>query len=153
MSEFNESIEEARLLALLRDGLAESDPAPSDIAAFAKAALTWRDIEAELAELDFDSAAEDLPTGVRSSATARMLSFLIGQWTLDVEFDEISGRLLGAISPETPYIVDLHSAGTFFTTESDEVGRFQAEGLIRGPLSMVLRFPNGIVFKTQWVVL
>jgi hypothetical protein len=153
VSEFNQSQEDEKLLAMLREGLGEADPVPSDVAAFAKAAFTWRDIEAELAELDFDTADEDVPSGVRSSATARMISFHAGQWTLDVEFDEITGRLMGAISPEISYTIDVHSAGTFFTTASDEAGRFQAEGLLRGPLSLVVRFPDGMVIKTQWVVL
>lgn len=153
MSEFNESRDDELLLALLRKGLEESDPVPSDVAAFAEAAFSWREIDAELAELDFDSADEDLPSGVRSSVTARMISFHVGQWTLDVEFDETSGRMMGAISPEISYSIDIHSAGTFFTTQSDDAGRFQAEGLLRGPLSLVLRFPSGFVFKTQWVVL
>lgn len=153
MSEFNQPREDEQLLAVLREGLADSDAVPSDVVAFAKAAFTWRDIDAELAELDFDTADEDVPSGVRSSATARMISFHAGQWTLDVEFDEITGRLMGAISPEISYTIDVHSAGTFFSTASDDAGRFQAEGLLRGPLSLVLRLSDGAVIKTQWVVL
>lgn len=153
MSEFMTSKEDAELLAALRSGLAQSDPVPSDVAEFARAAFTWRGIDAELAELDFDSAREDVPAGVRSSATARMISFQAGQWMIDIEYEEISGRLMGAISPESPYSLELHTAGAFFTTESDDVGHFEADGVAPGPLSMVLRFPGGPVVKTQWVVL
>lgn len=153
MSEFNVSREDATLLGLLRDSLAESDPAPSDVVAFAKAAFTWRDIEAELAELEFDSATEDLPTGVRSSTTARMMSFQAGQWMIDIEYDETAGRLIGATSPPARYSVDLHTSGAKFTTESDDLGRFTADGVAPGPLGMVLRFTRGQAVKTQWVVL
>jgi hypothetical protein len=126
---------------------------PSDVNEFARAAFAWRDIDAELAELEFDSIEEEVPAGVRSSATARMISFQAGQWMLDIEYDETTQRLLGAISPETAYTLELHTAGAYFTTESDESGRFEAPGVVRGPLSLVLHFHDGPVVKTQWVVL
>lgn len=152
MSEFDRAREE-ELVAGLRRSLEAGDPVPTDVTEFAKAAFTWRDIDAELAELEFDSAGEDLPTGVRSSATARMISFQVGQWMLDIEFDDTSGRLIGAISPEASYTVELHTPGALFMTESDDVGRFEAEGIRPGPLSLVLRFSHRSVIKTQWVVL
>jgi hypothetical protein len=152
LSEHSTSRDES-LIAALRAGLDQSDPVPGDVTAFARAAFTWRDIDAELASLDFDSAESGQDVGVRSSATARMISFQAGQWMLDIEYDEIAGRLLGVISPEAPFSIDLHTSGAFFTTESDPSGRFQAEGVSRGPLSMVLRFLDGQVVKTQWVVL
>lgn len=153
MSEFSTSREERELLGRLRAGLDDTDPVPSDVTEFARAAFTWRSIDAELAELDFDSVDEDMPTGVRSSATARMVSFQAGQWMLDVEYDDTTGRLMGHISPESTYTLELHTAGALFSTESDERGRFEAEGIERGPVSLVLRFPDGQTIKTQWVVL
>lgn len=152
MSEFDKARDD-ELVARLGKGLDTSDPVPPDVTEFAKAAFTWRDIDAELAELEFDSLDEDLPSGVRSSATARMISFQVGQWMLDIEFDEVAGRLIGAVSPETTYSVELHTAGSLFTTQSDEAGRFEAEGVNPGPLTMVLRFSDGPVVKTSWVVL
>lgn len=152
MSEF-ESAEEEKLIAALRKGLGDSDPVPRDVIEFAKAAYTWRDIDAELAELEFDSIDEDIPSGVRSSATARMISFQAGQWMIDIEYTEAFGRLIGAISPRARYTVEVRTAGTSFTTESDDSGRFEAEGVSPGPASLVLRFPDGQVVKTQWVLL
>lgn len=153
MSDFDTSREDDMLIARLRQGLYNSDPVPSDVTSFAKAAFVWRDIDAQLAELEYDSLSEDAPTGVRSSATARMISFQAGQWMLDIEFDESSGRLIGAISPTAEYSVELHTSGTFFTTASDESGRFEADGVSPGPVSLVLYFPGGEIIKTQWVVL
>jgi len=153
VNDFATSREDDQILARLREGLYQSDPVPSDVTEFAKAAFSWRNIDAELAELDFDSIDEDLPSGVRSSTTARMVSFQVGKWMLDIEYDETLGRLMGHISPESQYIVELHTAGALFSVESDEVGRFEADGIAPGPLSMVLRFRSGEVIKTQWVIL
>jgi hypothetical protein len=152
LSEFMPSNEERDLLSRLREGLNQSDPVPSDVAEFAKAAFSWRDIDAELAELDFDSIDEDVPAGVRSTATARMVSFQAGQWMLDIEYDETGGRIIGHISPETTYTVELHTSGALFTVESDDRGRFEAEGVSPGPVSLVLRLADGPVIKTTWVI-
>lgn len=153
MSEFGTSRDEGELLARLRHGLGESDPVPSDVTDFSKAAFSWRTIDAELAELEFDSVDEDIPAGVRSSATARMVSFQAGQWMLDVEYDEATGRLMGQISPETSYTIELHTSGAFFSAESDDRGRFEADDVVAGPVSLVLRMAGGQVIKTVWVIL
>lgn len=153
MTEFTTTPEDEGILTRLRQGLEQSETVPSDVIDFAKAAFAWRNIDAELAELDFDSIDEEIPSGVRSTGTARMISFQAGQWMLDIEFDEASGRLIGQISPESAFTVELHTAGALFTVESDELGRFSAEGISPGPLSLVLHFPDRSVIKTQWVVL
>ncbi len=57
MSESTSQHEE-RLLSLLRRGLDESDPAPADVTDFAKAALSWQTIDADLAQLTYDSIEE-----------------------------------------------------------------------------------------------
>lgn len=151
MSEFGR--DEAELLAGLRNGLGESDPIPSDVSEFAKAAFTWRDVDAALAEMEFDSIDEEVPSGVRSSTVIRMMSFQAGRWMIDIEYDETAGRLMGATSPPARYTIELHTAGARFSTESDDSGRFVADDVARGPLAMVIRFSDGEVVKTQWVVL
>lgn len=151
MSEFGR--DEAELLAGLRNGLGESDPIPSDVSEFAKAAFTWRDVDAALAEMEFDSIDEEVPSGVRSSTVIRMMSFQAGRWMIDIEYDETAGRLMGATSPPARYTIELHTAGARFSTESDDSGRFVADDVARGPLGMVIRFSDGEVVKTQWVVL
>lgn len=152
MSKHDET-RESELIAALREGLAASDPVPSDVTEFAQAAYTWRDIDAELAEVEYDSAEEDLPAGVRSSTVVRMMSFQAGRWMIDIEYDETAGRLMGATSPPARYTIELHTAGARFSVESDDSGRFTADEIARGPLAMVLRFAGGEVVKTQWVVL
>ena len=47
--------EEDKIMSLLRRGLDHSDPVPPDVTEFAKAALSWRAIDAELAALSHDS--------------------------------------------------------------------------------------------------
>lgn len=153
MSDFITPSEDQEIIQQLRNGLASAEPVPSDVTEFAKAAFTWRDIDAELADLEFDSIEEDLPAGVRSSATARMVSFQAGQWMLDLEYDETSNTIMGHISPATSFTVELHLPGARFSVESDEHGRFEAHDVSTGPVSLVLRMTDGQVIKTRWIVL
>lgn len=127
--------------------LDETDPVPSDVITFAKAAFSWRTIDAELAA-QLDSA----PVGVYSSAL-REMSIEAGPWMLYVAYDESTGRLLGQIAPQSTYSVELHTCGALLSVDSDVWGRFEADGVQAGPVSMVLHFTEGTVVTTKWVVL
>ncbi len=141
-----------RVTSLLRQGLAEADPVPTDVIDFARAALSWRTIDAELAQIAYDSNEE--PAGVRSTATARMLSFEAGSWMIDIEYSAATGRLMGQIDPARQVTVELHLAGGAVATDTDELGRFHFDGVLPGPVSLVFRTPGDLeVIKTEWTVL
>lgn len=145
--------QEDEIIERLRRGLQQSDPVPSTVSEFASALFTWRDIDAELAELSFDSIDEETPSGVRSTTAARMISFEVGKWTIDVEYSPTTGLLMGSVSPESAFAVELHSRGALFTVESDDLGRFEFDGIDPGPASLVFRFSDGGTVKTNWIVL
>ncbi len=141
------------IIAKLRDGLSQSDPIPSDISEFAKALFTWRDIDAHLAEIAYDSATDEALSGVRSTALARMMSFQAGKWLVDLEYDEASTQLIGRVSPDTTYSVELHSRGAHFSVRSDDAAHFTLDGVLGGPISLIFRLDEGSVIKTSWVIL
>ena len=148
------NIEDQDLIAKLRETLAEADPVPSDVGDFAKTAFTWRDIDAELASIAFDSSTEDVPSGVRSTSLARMLSFEVGRWTIDIEYNESTQRLIGQLDPAQQVTVELHFAGGALGLMSDDLGRFEFDNVLRGPVSLVIRTPGNLeVIKTEWTVL
>jgi len=144
---------EDRVMSLLRLGLEESDPVPVDIVDFAKAALAWRSIDAELAELSYDSSQEQTPAGVRSTATARMLSFETGDWLADLEYSAATGRLMGQVEPARIMTVELHLGGSVVATDADELGRFVFDGVLPGPIALVFRLSDEETVKTEWVVI
>ncbi|MGF1617333.1 MAG: hypothetical protein ACFCU2_05930 [Acidimicrobiia bacterium] len=148
-----DSARDKEILDILRKGLRQSDPVPSTVSEFAAALFTWRDIDAELAELTFDSVDEQTPTGVRSTSTARMISFEVGKWTIDLEYNPATRILLGSISPKSPFTVELHSRGARFAMELDDMGRFEFDDVEGGPASLVFRSSDGEVVKTSWIVL
>ena len=145
--------EEESLLSLLRRGLDASDQAPADVTDFAKAALSWRSIDAELAQLSYDSSEESATTGVRGLVAERILAFESEEWMIDLEFNPFDGHLMGQIEPAGEMTIELHVIGRVLITQSDDQGRFGFEGIYNGPVAIVTRIGGEQVVKTEWIVL
>jgi hypothetical protein len=145
--------EEAEIMSLLRRGLVQSDPVPPDVTEFAKASLSWRNVDAELAALSYDSTDETSAATVRSTATARVVGFESGGWMIDLEHDAATAELRGQIDPAGRVDVELHVVGAVLATETDDLGRFTFEGVEAGPVAIVIRVGGHETVKTEWIVL
>jgi hypothetical protein len=111
----------------LRSLLAAVDPVPPAALRAAYAAIGWRTIDAELAQLTSDTAAGRELAHVRGQPP-RLLTFRSGELTIELEIsaDEGTVRLLGQLDPPRAATVTVQSAGGSVTTEADERGRFSA---------------------------
>ncbi len=89
--------------------LARHDPVPDDVVEAAKGSYSWRTIDAELAELAYDSTADATPlAGVRGVARTRTLSFEAPDLTVEVEVEEAGARTVtGQLVPPQPATVEL----------------------------------------------
>lgn len=146
--------EEEHLMAELRTAGA-LDPIPTDAVAAARAAFLWRTIDAELAELTYDSLFEDKElAGVRGAADARCLTFTTEDLTVELEASAAGPgrRLLGQLVPPQPGEVEVRHAGGTVTVPADELGRFSAD-VLPGPVSLRCRGTrSGGPVTTDWVV-
>lgn len=141
------------LLDELRGALDAVDPVPPSIVTAAQAAFTWLTIDAELASLAADSALAG--AGVRSTAATRSLTF---ECATGVVVLEVSGegdderRILGQTDRPADLQV-LHGGGTL-ALSTDEHGRFRAEGITAGPVSVRCLFHDSAdtPVVTSWVV-
>ena len=88
--------EEDRLLGELRRLVSGVDPVPDEVTSYAKAALGWRRIDAELAELLSDSVLEpeSLAMTRAGGAHARRLTFRAGDLELDLEIQDQDSRIV-----------------------------------------------------------
>jgi hypothetical protein len=149
------------LIRELRGVLESSDPTPADVTEFAKAALGWRRLDAELAELLGDSVLEtEAEALVRSGESARRLTFRAEGLSIDLEVQrEGDGiRLLGQLAPPPAAAgVEVQGAGgeLVASAEADSLGRFRlslsAGGRIR--LRVDRREPPGPPVETSWLSL
>jgi hypothetical protein len=144
-------LEELRALA------AEGDPVPERVLAAARGSFTWRTIDAELAELAYDSAldAERLLT-VRSEDTIRLLTFETSELTIELEVTAVEDRrrIQGQLVPASAGVVELRHAGGLLELEVDSVGRFSADDVEPGPVSLRWRGDEpGAAVTTEWVTI
>ncbi len=143
------------LLSRLTLLAARLDPVPGHVVEAAKASRTWQTIDAELAELVYDSVQSDELAGVRGSGDARQLTFEAPGVTVEVEIGTVSRRLQGQLVPPQEADVEVRHPGGAVTVRSDELGHFSCEGVPRGPVSLRCRVAGraGPTAHTDWVVL
>lgn len=139
------------LLVILREVIEQADPVPTAAIDAAKASLTWRTVDAELAELTSDTGLTG--AAVRSQHPPRMLTFTAGETTLLVEVtDELaSRRLLGQVVGAGPVELSIRHADGSTTVGADEYGRFAAASIPPGLMSLTCTLDSGESLVTSWV--
>jgi hypothetical protein len=142
------------LIEQLRNTL-QADAVPQSVTDAAKAALSWRRIDAELAELLSDSALEAEPALARGAALVRSVSFSAGKTIVELEIHQDRERrtLLGQLSPAATWTVEVQGTdgGAAEPVRSDLLGRFRV-GLERGgTVRLRLTGAEGAVIETAWI--
>jgi hypothetical protein len=123
----------------LRRVLARIDPVPPGLVEAGVGAFAWRTIDADLAELVFDSLVDqDEAALVRGDQPGRLLSFRAPALTIEVEVTGTgpSRQLMGQLMPPQRGEVDIRYGDSTTTVEADELGRFSAGPLPAGPVSL-----------------
>lgn len=154
------SVEEGdALLGELQGLLARVDPMPPQLLDQARRSFCWRTIDADLAELSFDSLTDrDSVLAVRSGADVapepRMLGFgavVHGEdLSIEVEVSSDAG-LVGQIFPAGAAVVEVQEGGGGSTeVPIDELGRFFIEPVPSGPVRLRVEHAGRVV-QTAWV--
>ena len=153
--------DDEELLAQLASALSQSDPVPERVLDGARAAFTWRTIDAELASLVFDST-QDL-AGVRSAAIdthERQLTFRTVDGEHEIEvllIDDDRGRgrrLVGQIIPPAERTVRLTTQDVQSVVRTASLGRFTFDDVPAAPVRLeVLDDDDESELATEWMVL
>lgn len=143
-----------QLLAELKDALSARHAVPDEFVQAAKTAFAWHNIDAELAQLTYDSVAglESAATATRSeTAGIRELTFTSPRLTIELEVTADS--LLGQVIPVQVAAIDIeYRTGATGTVSSDEVGFFSISPAPQGLFRLRCR-GAGIDVVTAWVEL
>jgi hypothetical protein len=143
------------LLDELGTAVARHDPAPEGVLAAARAAFSMVSLEAELATLIYDSSFgdEDTRALVRSGGGSRELTFQAPSLTVELEVDTGRRRMLGQLVPPIPAVIEVRSPDNSQTVEADHLGRFAADAVPAGPVSLRCESNMGPPTETEWVIL
>lgn len=133
------------LLARLRHVLDAVDEPRMRSTDAAKAAIGWRDIDAELAQLVFDSRVDEADHDLvmrGDAAETRQLTFSTDDVTIDIELG--NGGLVGQVIPVGSARVELVQRDAQpRVTETDEFGAFSIDEIQAGPTTIVVRATDG----------
>lgn len=150
------------LLGALHGLLSRLDPMPPESLDQARRAFCWRTIDAELAELSFDSLVDrDLELAVRSAADADSEPRMLGFGTVvdgadlaievEVETSPAGISLVGQLWPPGAATVEVQTgSGEAAMVAVDELGRFLVEPVPPGPVRLSVPH-HGRVVNTAWV--
>ncbi len=121
------------------------DPVPRSVLDGALWVHDWLNMEAELAELTFDSAEDRELAGVRASGSLRELTFVTDDHTLDLEIEPgpRTAIVSGTIDPPTSGSVQLVVGGEVFTAEIDAHGAYAVRDVAFGTVLAFVETPTG----------
>jgi hypothetical protein len=151
----SDKMSDDQLLAQLAAALYAVDPAPEHVLNAARAAFTWRTIDAELAALVFDSAVEDL-LGVRSAETPRQLTFSTPGFEVElIILSDTTRRIIGQLVPPQAAEIMLHHETGETVVRSDGLGRFAIDDVPVGSVRITCRLEgeDGPVVQTEWTTI
>jgi hypothetical protein len=146
--------DDEELLAALRQALLARQAVPPSFVEAAQNAFAWRNIDAELAELTYDSVRDDeMAASVRAEAASiRALTFTSAHLTIELEIAQDS--LLGQIVPaQTATVTVQPRAGSETFAQTDDIGCFSIMPIPASPFRLHCRTVAGIDALTGWITL
>jgi hypothetical protein len=141
-----------QLLDVLKESLRIQRDVPAEFTEAGKNAYAWHNIDAELAQLTYDSLQAPL-TSVRSeTASIRALTFTSDHLTIEMEVNEDS--LLCQLIPTDEATIELQTrAGIMASIEVDELGCFPIRPIPASPFRLRCRTTDGVNVVTGWITL
>jgi hypothetical protein len=145
--------DDEQLLGSLREAVKARQDVPPEFVEAGKGAYAWRDIDAELARLTYDSSRDTDRAGVRSeTASIRALTFTSAHVTVEVEVAD--GSLLGQIMPPGEGRIEARArTGAIIPAPVDEIGCFTIEPIPDSPFRLYCQTAQGVEVLTGWIML
>lgn len=142
------------LLEELRQAISARRAVPPEFIEAAKNAFMWHNIDAELAQLTYDSTrGSGLAAATRSEAASiRALTFTSERLTIELEVTEDS--VLGQIVPAQPATIEVQAQdGPGSVISTDEIGCFSIQPIPAGPFRLRCQAVASADVLTGWITL
>ena len=153
--------DDEELLAALGQALAARRAVPPEFVTAAKNAFAWHNIDAELAQLTYDSVhGPEVAAHTRAeSASIRALTFTSARLVIELEVTE--DTLIGQVVPAQAATIEVQAhadevqahADVERQIDADEIGCFTIQPIPRGPFRLRCRAAGGINVLTGWITL
>lgn len=146
--------DDERLMAALKESLDQYRSVPPGFIEAGKAAFAWHNVDAEIAQLTYDSTYhQETMASMRSeTASIRALTFTSAQLTIELEVAEDS--LIGQVIPARQGTIEVRTrAGVSTTTALDELGCFTVRPIPDVPFRLYWPSSDGPDVVTGWITL
>ena len=143
-----------RLLVALRQALRAREAVPSWFIETGRSAFAWHNIDAELAQLTYDSNEDRLQAAATRSETASIRALTFTSAHMSMELEVTGNSLLGQLLPPREGELEIHTrAGEISTTEVDEIGCFSVDPIPDSPFRLRCRTADGTDVLTGWITI
>jgi hypothetical protein len=143
-----------RLLGTLSLALKARQAVPPWFIETGKNAFAWHNIDAELAQLTYDSNEDRREAAVTRSETASIRALTFTSAHLSVELEVTGNSLLGQLLPAREGELEiLTSAGEISRTEVDEIGCFSVDPIPDSPFRLRCHTADGTDVLTGWITI
>jgi hypothetical protein len=142
------------LLAALREALRAREAVPPEFVEAARNAFAWHNIDAELAQLTYDSSRDRAyePSVRAEDASIRALTFTSAHLTIELEVTPDS--VVGQIIPAQAGVITVQPRdGAETEYPADEIGCFSIRPISAGAFRLHCRTAAGIDAQTGWITL
>ena len=145
--------DDEELLAALGEAIRAREEVPEWFVETGKNAYAWHNIDAELAQLTYDSSRDrDAVAVVRSEAASiRALTFTSTQ--LSIELEVTAGSLVGQVIPPRAGTLEVQTTAGVASSPVDEIGCFAVTPIPNSPFRLRCRTEDGADVLTGWITL
>jgi hypothetical protein len=149
------SWDDEEILRALRQAFQARQAVPADFIAAGKNAFAWRDIDAELAQLTYDSIRDaDLAPAMRTAEAASIRALTFRSTRLTIELEVSAHSLVGQVVPaQNAVILVLSRSGEGTEVPADEIGCFRIFPIPPQPFRLHCRTEAGVDALTGWITL
>jgi hypothetical protein len=149
-----ESWDDEQLLAALKESLQAGRAVPPEFVEAGKSAYAWRNVDAELASLTYDSVRDAECTPSLRSETASIRALTFTSVHVIIELEVIEESLLGHVIPAHEGTVEIQTRdGAVAAVPVDRLGWFPIHPIPARPFRLQYHATDGIDVQTGWITL
>ena len=142
-----------QLLAALGEAMRARQAVPEWFVEAGKNAYAWHNIDAELAQLTYDSLVDRERAAIVRSEAASIRALTFTSTRLSIELEVGEGSLLGQIIPPRAGTLEVHTTAGVTSSPVDEIGCFVVDPIPSSPFRLRCRTEDGADVLTGWITL
>jgi hypothetical protein len=154
VSRLRDAWNDEQVLEALREAMRARQAVPDEFVQTAKGVYAWHNIDAELAQLTYDSRHDKDRSGSVRSETASIRALTFTSAHLSIELEVTDGLLLGQVMPPGEGTIEAQTrTGAITAALVDEIGCFSIEPVPAGPFRLHCSIARGPDVVTGWITL